>query len=84
MSYTRGEGDQGNQHFFEGDAAVLEGVGVILHVVVVVVGVGEEVVVACEYIGGGYVGCREAKRRRILDFIDLPLAVGQVFPHFIA
>ena len=35
-------GDEGHEHFFHGDAAVLEGVFVVTHVVVIVVGVGEE------------------------------------------
>ena len=40
-----GEGDEGHEHFLEGDAAVLEGACVVADVVVVVVGVGEEVFV---------------------------------------
>ena len=46
------------EHFFHGDATVLECVAIVAHVVVVVVGVGEEAVVggkhvACAKVGGG-------------------------------
>ena len=47
-----------DEHFFHGDATVLECVAIVAHVVVVVVGVGEETVVggkhvACAKVGGG-------------------------------
>ena len=38
---------------------MMEGVVVVLHVLVVVVGVGEKVVVVCEYVGGGEVAFGE-------------------------
>ncbi len=50
------EGDEGNEHFFHGDASVLEGVAVVTDVVVVVVGIGEEGVVLGKDVGGGDVG----------------------------
>ena len=45
-----------NQHFVHGDAAVLEGVAVVAHIVVVVVRVSEEVALTCKDEGRAEVG----------------------------
>ena len=37
-------GDDGDEHFLHRDTSVLEGIFIVLHVVVVVIGVGKEVV----------------------------------------
>ena len=46
---------------------MLEGVVVVLHVLVVVVGVGEKVVVVCEYVGGGEVAFGEEDLGWVFD-----------------
>ena len=55
----RFEGDERDEHFLHGDAAVLERVLIILHVVVVVVRIGEEAGAGGEDIGSGEVGLRK-------------------------
>lgn len=55
----RFEGDERDEHFLHGDAAVLERVLIILHVVVVVVRIGEESGAGGEDVGSGEVGLRK-------------------------
>jgi hypothetical protein len=43
--------DHRYNHFFQADAAVLEGVAVIIHIMVVVVGIAEENILAAKNIG---------------------------------
>ena len=79
-----GEGDEGDEHFFHGDAAVLEGVVVVLHVVVVVVGVGEEVASRCEDVCARHVEQRQSEAFGLLDFVHLAWVVTEVLAHFVA
>lgn len=79
-----GEGDEGDEHFFHGDAAVLEGVVVVLHVVVVVVGVGEEVAARCEDVGARHVEQRQSEAFGLFDFVHLAWVVTEVLAHFVA
>ena len=65
------EGDQGNEHFFEGDASVLEGAVVILDEVVVVVGIGEEVAACGKDVGRRDIGTGQSEARGLFDFVDL-------------
>lgn len=78
------EGDQRNKHFFEGDAAVLEGAVVILDEVVIVVGIGEEVAACGKDVGRRDVWTGQTEARRLLDFVDLAGIVGEIFADFIA
>ena len=63
---------------------MLEGVGIVLHVVVVVVGVGEEVVPRGEDVGRRDVGRGQAEAFGPFDFVDLARVVAQVLAHFVA
>ena len=56
LSFLALHRDEGNEHLLHADASVLEGVLVVLHVVVIVVGVGKEILSCGEYIGGTEVG----------------------------
>ena len=48
---TRSESDERYEHFLKRDASMLESAGIVLHVLVVVVGIGEEVLVVSVYEG---------------------------------
>jgi hypothetical protein len=48
-----------NDHFFKGDAPVLKSIFVVADVIVVIVGIGKEIIFHGKYIGGGYVEPRE-------------------------
>ena len=63
---------------------MLECVGVELHVVVVVVGVGEEVAGGGEDIGGRHVWCRESEVFGSGDLKHLFGVVGEVSTKFVA
>lgn len=76
--------DEWNQHLFERYTSVLEGVAVVGGVVVVVVGVGEEIVAIGKNVGRGEVWSREPELFRVLDFIHLLLVVAEILPHLVA
>ena len=63
---------------------MLEGVGVELHVVVVVVGVGEEVAGGGENVGGRHVWSRESEVFGAGDFKHLFRVVGEISTEFVA
>lgn len=58
---------------------MLECVGVVLHIVIVVVGVGEEILAVCEYVGRRDVGRWQAEAFGMLDLVDLLCVVIQIF-----
>ena len=59
LSFLGFQCDEGDEHLFHRDAAVLERVLVIRHVVIVVVGVGEEAVAGRKHIAGAQIGHRQ-------------------------
>ena len=63
---------------------MLEGVAVVLDVVVVVVGVGKEVLVLGEDVGRADVGGWQACLAGVADFVDLLGIVGKVLAQFVA
>ena len=83
ISLFRTEGNYGHEHFFHGDASVLEGVGVVLRIVVIVVGICEEIVVAGEDVSRRDVGRRQAKGERFLYLIHLLRIVVEGFTHLV-
>src|SRR5690606_22404878 len=58
----------GNNHFLQGDATVLEGVFIIIHVIVIVVRIGEEIIFHCKHITGGDI---ELRKLGIFRYVDL-------------
>ena len=63
---------------------MLEGVLIVLHVVVVVVRVGEEVVAGGEHVARGEVRCRELRLLRLLDDKEVLAVIGQVLAELVA
>ena len=63
---------------------MLEGVLVILHVVVVVVRIGKEVIACGEHIARGEVRCRELRFLRFLDDEEILTVVGQALAELVA
>ena len=51
----------------QGYASVLESAGIILHVIVIIVGVREEILVPGIYEGAGEIGCRQQAPFRVAD-----------------
>ena len=76
-------GHQRYEHFFHGNATVLEGVLVVVDVVVIIVGIGEEIVVLSKDVGcadirrrqGGSLGCFQLK--------DLLGVVAEILAQFV-
>ena len=54
LRFGRENGDR-TAHFFQTNTPVLEGIFAIIHVIVVVIGVGEEVVLGGKHKAGGQV-----------------------------
>ena len=63
---------------------MLERVLIILHVVVVVVRIGEEAVARGEDVGRGEVGLGELEGCGLLDFVDFAGIVGEVAAELVA
>ena len=63
---------------------MLEGVAIVADVVVVVVGIGEEVIACSKYIGSRYVGGRQHGFARLLDDEEVFRVVGQILAQLIA
>lgn len=78
-----GECDDWDEHFFHGDASVLEGAVVILNVIVVVVGICEEVTFPGENICGGDVGGGQSVAVRTFYLVYLFGIVVQVFANLV-
>ena len=78
-----GKGNEWNHHLFHRDSAVLERIFVISHVVVVVVGIGEEIAVGGENIGGADVGRRQSEPFGRFYLIHLLRIVRQRFAYLV-
>ena len=63
---------------------MLEGVFVVLHIMVVVVGIGKEVVVHCEDVAGGDIWRGEPEAFGAFYFIHLSVVVAEVFAELVA
>ena len=63
---------------------MLEGVLIILHVIVVVVRIGKEVVAGGEHIARGEIRCRELRFLWLFDDEEVLAVVGKVFAELIA
>ena len=76
--------DKWYEHLFHADAAMLEGVLVIAHIIVVIVRVGEEIVILSKDISRADVWRRQKGSLRCFDFIHLLLVVTEVLAQFVA
>ena len=63
---------------------MLESVFVVLHIMVVVVGIGKEVVVHCEDVAGGDIWRGEPEAFGAFYFIHLSVVVAEVFAELVA
>ena len=62
---------------------MLERILVVLHIIVEVVWIRKEIAVCGEDVFCGNVGSRQPEAFRLLDFINLPLVVAEVFAEFV-
>ncbi len=80
----RSQRHKGDEHFLHGDAAVLEGILIILHIMVVIIRIGKEAGTRGKDVGGRKVRLRELKGSRMANFIDLLGIVGKILSHLVA
>src|SRR5690554_1206469 len=73
-----------NEHLFHGNAAVLEAVLVIAYIVVVIVGVGKEVVARSKNVGGRHIGLWQKDAFGLAYLVNRAGVVGQVFSLLVA
>ena len=76
--------DEGDEHLFHRDAAVLEGIAVITDVVIVVIGVSEETVAGSKNVAGAEVGRRQVCTVGIRDIEDFARIIVEVLAELIA
>jgi len=84
LPFLSSQSHKRDEHLFHADAAVLEGIFVILDVVVVVVGIGKKVVLHGEDVGRADVGTRQTCPKRFLYLEDLLLIVREVLSQFVS
>ena len=84
LSFLSAQSDEGHQHLLQADTAMLEGILVILHVIVIVVGVGKEVVLHGKDVGRAEVRTGQACPQRFLYLEYLLLVVRQILAQLVA
>ncbi len=82
--FSRCQRDERNEHFLHRDAAVLEGILVVLHIIVVIIRIGEETVARGKYIRGTQVRCRQLGTLRLLDGENFLALVSQILAQLVA
>ena len=78
------EGDEWDEHFFDRDASVLEGVAVVLGIVVEVVWVAEEIVSGTEHITAAYVWAWQSDSLWLVDDKDVFAVATECFSDLVA
>lgn len=78
------ERDERHEHFLWRYATMLEGAIIILHIIIIVVGIGEEIASGRENVGRRHVGSRKPEPCRILHLIDLLGIIGEILANLVA
>ena len=78
------QGYQRYEHFLHRDAAMLECVAIVRHIIIVIIGIGKEIVARSKDVGRTQVGSREQDFTWVFDFKDFFGVVFQILPQFVA
>ena len=73
-----------DKHFFHGNASMLEGILVVIHKLMVIVRIHQEVIICCKYKGRTDMGFGQMDLAGTLDLKNLLDLIVQVLPLFIS
>jgi hypothetical protein len=73
-----------NDHLFEGNPSVLEGVPIVTHIMIIVIGVGEEQVILGEYIRAAHGDAWQVNTRRVPCLKYVLFIIGKASSGFVA
>ncbi len=78
------QGYQRDEHLLHADSSMLEGILVILYVVIIIVGIGKEIIACGKDVGGAQVGTGQSGFVRVTYLKHFLLVVGKALAQLVA